>query len=606
MDENEECSFVIGATHKLKISFLKELISCARGEIPSDLLIQNGTLVNVITRELYKADISIYGNRIANVAESDYLDPENSHKSIDIKGKFVSPGLIESHLHIESTMMPPPEFTKVVVPRGTTTVLLDPHEIGNALGVDGLKLLLTQSENLPVRFLLEIPSCVPAAPGLETSAHILDSKTIKDLIEEEPRFFGLGEVMNYPGVLFGEEEVLTKVLLGSKLNIVDGHSPGVSGKDLDAYIASGIRSDHESTTADELLEKLRKGMRVMAREGSLTKDLRNVLKSIKGSNLDLRNCLMASDDRNVIDLLNNGHLDTQLRIAVEEKIHPISAIQMVTINPATYFGLEHELGSIAPGKIADIVIFEDLQQFHINSVIFGGKIVYMNQKLDWTYKAVEFPPWAINTVKLPQTVIPEKFRATTTLPDGSYKVKVIGVIPHSVITGALVKNLRVKNGWIHPDIKEDILSLTVIERFGVNGNISNAFVKGFGITCRSFAMATTVAHDCHNIIVAGTDHKTMSRAVEMLHQMKGGYVVITEDKISKLPLLYGGLMSIEPYLVLYDQLIDLNKTFTNITEFGEPLMALSFMALSVIPHLKLTDKGLVDVDNFTFTDLIIQ
>ncbi len=590
----------------MNISFLKEIISCALGEIPSNLLIQNGTLVNVITRELYEADIAIYSNRITNVAKQGSLDPKNSQNVIDINGKFISPGLIESHLHIESTMLPPSEFTKVVVPRGTTTVLLDPHEIGNALGIKGLQLLLNQSEALPLRFLIEIPSCVPAAPGLETSAHIIDSKTIKELIEKEPRFFGLGEMMNYPGILFKDDEVLNKIILGSELNVVDGHSPGLSGKNLDAYIAAGPQSDHESTTAEEFLEKLRKGMRVMAREGSLTKDLRNVLKAVKGKNLDLRNCLIASDDRNIIDLLGNGHLDTQLRIAVEEGIPPLSVLQMATINPATYLGLEGEIGSIAPGKIADMVIFEDLQQFEINSVIFGGKIVFNDKKLNWNIPDPKFPSWAIDTVKLPQSINHESFRAPVSLSDGTYLTRVIGVLPHSVITEGLEENLQVKNGWIQPAPEEDILSLSVIERYGVNGNIANAFIKGFGITSEHFAMATTVAHDCHNLIVTGTNHQIMVEAVKELHKIKGGYVVIVNGKKQELPLPYGGLMSLEPYTILHKQLIELNNAFKGITEFNEPLMALSFMALSVIPHLKLTDKGLVDVDKFTFTDLIIH
>ncbi len=582
------------------------MISCARGEIPSDILIQEGTLVNVITCELYKADITIYNNRIANVSEPNSLDPDNTHHIINAKGKFISPGLIESHLHIESTMLSPTEFARVVIPRGTTTVLLDPHELGNALGVRGLQLLLTQSEGLPIRYLIEIPSCVPAAPGLETSAHIIDSKTIKDLIEKDDRFFGLGEVMNYPGVLFKDDEVLTKIQLGSSLNIIDGHCPGVSGMDLDAYIAAGIESDHESTTSEEFLEKLRKGMKVMAREGSLAKDLRNVLKATKGRKLDLRNCLLASDDRNIIDLYENGHLDNQLRIAVEEGISPVSAIQMVTINPATYFNLERKIGSIAPGKVADVIIFEDLQSFMINSVIFGGRIVYEDKKLKWNFPEFEYPSWATNTIKISQSVNPESFRAVTSVTDGTYSVRVIGVIPHSLITEALIANLEIENGWIHSDPDKDILSLTVIERYGVNGNMANAFIKGFDIQCKPFAMATTVAHDCHNLLVAGTDHQTMVKAVNLIKQMKGGYVVIAEDTIQKVPLPYGGLISLESHEVLHDQLINLNKTFDNITAFDEPLMALSFMALPVIPHLKLTDKGLVDVDKFAFCDLLVS
>ncbi|MFX0183036.1 MAG: adenine deaminase [Candidatus Hodarchaeota archaeon] len=587
----------------MNLSQLKELISSARGEIPSNLLVQNGTLVNVYTGELYKADIAIYGNRIANVAEPHSLDPSNTRRILDIKGKFISPGFIESHLHIESSMLPPIEFSKLVIPHGTTTVLLDPHEIGNALGTKGLRLLLDQTEGIPIRFLVEIPSCVPAAPSLETTAYNIDSAVIQELIEKEPRFFGLGEVMNYPGVLFKDEEVLKKVILGRKLKIIDGHSPNVSGRDLDAYIAAGIRSDHESTTINEFLEKIRKGMRVMAREGSLTKDLRNLMKAVKGTELDLRNCLLCSDDRNVIDLQKNGHMNAHLRLVVEEGIPPTTALQMVTINPATYFGLEHEIGSISPGKIADIVILEDLKDFQVNSVIFGGRIVYFKDKLVWNFSSHKFPGWAIDTVKIPQSITPEAFRARSSLSEGVYRIKTIGVRPHSVITESLEVELLIKDGWIHPKLEEDVLSLSVLERYGINGNIANAFIKGFGIKIKPFAMATTVAHDSHNLLVSGTDHLTMVKAVEVLRQIKGGYVVIKDDQIHKVPLPFGGLMSTEPYQVLHDQLIALNEVFTEITEFEEPLMALSFMALPVIPHLKLTDKGLVDVDKFTFTNL---
>ncbi len=592
----------------MDLSRLKNLISAARGEIPSELLIQHGTLINILTREMYKADITIYGNIIVNVAEPNTLDPLNSQKVLDATGKYISPGFIDSHLHIESTMLHPSEFAKIVVPHGTTTVLLDPHEIGNVLGVRGLQLLLDQAEDLPLRFLIEIPSCVPAAPGLETSAHIIDSKTIQELIDKEPRFFGLGEVMNYPGVLFKDNEVLSKVILGSKLNVMDGHSPNVSGTDLDAYLTAGIGSDHESTTSEEFLEKLRKGMRVMIREGSLAKDLRNILSGVESNNLDLRNTVLCSDDRNIADLFNNGHLDNHLRIAVEEGISPITALQMVTINSATYLGLDRQIGSIAPGKIADIVILDDLQHFHVNSVIFDGIVVYSNTKLNWEFSRPIFPPWAIDTIKIPQIITSEIFRARTSLPDGIYAVRVIGINPNSVLTEALTINLRIKDGWIRlprMDQNEDLLSLTVIERYGINRNIANGFIKGFGIKCESFAMATTVAHDCHNLVVAGNDHDSITEAVKLLSEIKGGYVVIANNKIGKVPLPYAGLMTTDTYNVLHEQLNALNKVFRDITDFDEPLMALSFMALPVIPHLKLTDKGLVDVDKFAFTDLIV-
>lgn len=599
----------IGVQCKLDLSLLKKLISAARGEIPSEMLIKNGTLINVLTREMYKADISIYGNYITNIAEPNILDPYNSNKVLNAEGMYISPGFIESHLHIESTMLSPKEFAKLVVPHGTTTVLLDPHEIANVLGVKGLKLLLDQSEDLPLRFLIEIPSCVPAAPELETSAHTIDSEAIQELIDKEPRFYGLGEVMNYPGVLSKDDEVLTKVLLGSKLNFIDGHSPNVSGIDLDAYLTTGIRSDHESTTTEEFLEKLRKGMRVMIREGSLAKDLRNILKGIKGKDLDLRNGILVSDDRNIIDLYQRGHLDNHLRIAVEEGIHPITALQMVTINPAMYLGLENQIGSLTPGKLADLVIFHDLRHFHVDTVISDGIIIYPNERLFGDLPKPSFPSWAIDTIKIPHPITPEIFRALTSHPEGIYQVRVIGVKPNSLITESLMLDLRVENGWIqipHNDQgNNDILSLTVIERHGINGNIANGFIKGFGIECESFAMATTVAHDSHNIVIAGNNHETMKEVVRILSSIKGGYVVIANDNIVKVPLPYAGLMTINTYPDLYEQFLSLKKILTDITKFDEPLMALSFMALPVIPHLKLTDKGLVDVDKFAFTDLIV-
>ncbi len=589
----------------MDIKKLKKLISCARGEIPSDILLQNGTLINTLTREAYKADIAIVEDRISNVAEPGLIDPTNTNNLLDMRGKFIAPGFIESHLHLESTMLNPTEFAKLACMNGTTTVLLDPHEIGNALGIHGLELLYNETKNLPVRFLIEIPSCVPAAPGLETSGHEINSEAIKKLLNTESHYFGLGEVMNFPGVLFKDDEVLKKIILGRKMNIIDGHSPGLSGKDLDAYISTGIGSDHESTTANELLEKLRKGMRVMIREGSLAKDLKNVIQAVKGKDLDLRNCLLCSDDRNILDLYANGHMNAHLRLSVEEGISPLIALQMVTINPATYLGLSNDLGSISPGKIADLVILNDLKDFKINTVIYGGKLVYNEKRLYWNFPQMKYPSWATNSVQLPPLLKPDDFRVKSALDNGFYTVRVIGVKPHSLITDSLEEHLELKNGWFLPQFEHDILFLSVIERYGKNGNVATAFIKGFGINTKPFAMATSVAHDTHNIIVTGTDQLSMIKAVNMLHQIGGGYVIITKNHIQKVPLQYGGIMSLEVSEVLHKQLIELNKCFIGITDFEEPLMALSFMALPVIPHLKLTDKGLVNVDEFAFADLVI-
>ncbi len=589
----------------LDISFLKELISCARGEIPADIHILNGSLLNVLTREIYLADIAIYKDRITNVAEPGVLDPTNCKKVVDAQGKYISPGFIESHLHIESTMLPPSEFARLVVPHGTTTSIMDPHEIGNALGEKGLKLLLDLAEKQPLRLLIEIPSCVPAAPGLETTGFTIDENSIEEFIRTEPRFYGLGEVMNYPGVLFKNESVLKKVLLGKQLSVIDGHSPGVSGRDLDAYIATGIKSDHESTTGEELLEKLRKGMITMAREGSFAKDLHNVLKLVNNKDLDLRNCTLCSDDRNVIDLVSNGHMNAHVRMAVAEGIDVLTAIQMVTINAATYLDLHNEIGSIAPGKIADVILLDDLSEFQVSTVISQGNLVYLNNELLWEFPDSTIPDWAQDTIKLLNPPSMEKLQAKTSVENGFYPVNVIGVLPNSLLTDLKQVTLEVKDGWIHPNPKEDVLAISVLERYGVNGNISNAFIQGFKITAEQFAMATTVAHDSHNLLVAGTDHETMVEAISLLQGIKGGYVVIADDKVGKVPLPFGGLMSTQSFQTLLHELEAINHIFRDeVSTFDEPLMALSFMALPVIPHLKITDKGLVDVDKFTFTELI--
>ena len=564
-------------------------------------------MINVLTREVYKADISIYKDRIANVSEPNILKPENTKKVIDAEEKFVSPGFIETHLHIESSMLPPSEFSKLVIPHGTTTVIMDPHEIGNALGVEGLNLLLDLSENQPVKYLVEIPSCVPAAPGLETTGFVIDDKTVSSLISEEPRYYGLGEVMNYPGVLFKDESVLNKVLSGKKLPVIDGHSPGVSGRDLDAYIATGIRSDHESTTKQEFLEKIRKGMTVFVREGSVTKDLRNILEGVQNLNIDLRNCTLCSDDRNVIDLIANGHMNSHLRLAVELGINPIQAVQMVTINAATHLRMQDDIGSISPGKIADIVIIDNLKDFNISTTISKGEIVYTGKSINWNFPPTTYPQWAIDTVKLPADFSSEKMRAKSGLSNGSYPVNVIGVNPNSVLTEKRRFNLKVENGWIQPSEDLDVLSISVIERYGVNGNISNGFINGFRIKSKKFAMATTVAHDSHNLLVAGTNPDVMFEAVKLLESIRGGYVVIADGRKGTIRLPFGGLISTSPYNELHRELKQLNHIFHDgVTDFDEPLMTLSFMALPVIPHLKITDKGLVDVDKFAFTDLIVN
>ncbi len=545
-----------------RLSQIKRLIRVARGLERADLVIKNAEVVNVLTEEIYKADIAICEGLIAGVGSYSGIE------EVDAKGLYAVPGLIDAHTHIEMSMLTLSEFARVVVPRGTTAVVADPHEIANVLGKEGIKLLLEESKHTPLRFFCMVPSCVPSSP-LETSGAKIGIEDVEELLKYE-NVLGLAEVMNYPAVLNCDDETLSKILI---CDIVDGHCPKLSGNDLNAYVAAGIESDHESIELNEAKEKLRLGMRIMIREGSAARNLK-ALKDLAGNRYVM---LVTDGDRDVVDLLNEGYLDYVFRRAIEEGIDEIKALQMLTINPAEYFRLN--LGLIAPGRFADIVLLKDLRRFEVSKVFVNGKIP--------EFKKYNYPEWAKKTVKA-------KKISPRDLEIRSGKVRIIEVYDGEIVTGEVVEYVE------GIDTSRDILKAVVVERYG-KGNIGKAYVKGFGL--KRGAIAQTIAHDAHNIVSVGASDEEICKAVNRVIEIQGGIVVTDADKFLELKLEIAGLMSDERAEVVADKL---KRIRDKIKELGcklkSPITTLSFIALPVIPKLKVTDLGLVDVERFEVVD----
>ncbi len=564
---------------------LENRIKIAKGDSLADLLLKNAKIVNVLSGDIHEEDVAIAHGRI--VGFGDYRAKE----TINLDGLYLTPGFIDGHIHLESTMVTPNEFAKTVVPLGTTAVVTDPHEIANVLGLDGLRYMLKASSNLPLDIYIMIPSCVPAT-DMETSGAHLGAHELSLLIGED-RVLGLGEMMNFPGVIGMDPEVMGKIKIAGK-KIIDGHAPLLSGKDLNAYISAGIRSDHECTRLEEAREKLRKGMWIMIREGTTEKNMEEILPLVKPANA--RRCLFVSDDRHPLDLLKDGHLNYTLKKAVMLGLDPILALQMVTINPAEYFRLE-SYGAIAPGYRADLTVLEDLKDFRVRKVFKNGNLVAEDGRLI----PVEKEPEKIfikNTMNLDPG-----FRGGLKVMAEGEMIKVIEVVPVQILTKKKVENAKIVDGAVVSDIERDILKIAVFERHMASGRIGIGFVKGFGL--KRGAIASSVSHDSHNIIVVGVNDREMEMAVMEIVRMKGGQVVAADGEvIASLPLPIAGLISdspIEEVSKNVKELINASKRIGCIIE--NPFMALSFLALPVIPELKITDKGLVDVEKFKIVSL---
>lgn len=567
---------------------LEEIIETARGKIEADLVIKNAQIINVLTEEIYQSDVAVKDNIIAGIGTG-----YKGKKEIDAKGKYLSPSFIDGHVHIESSMLMPSEFARLVVPTGTTTIVADPHEISNVIGLHGISFMREASKNLPLDIYMTLPSCVPASP-YETSGFELNSYDLSLLIDS-PWVLGIAEMMNFPGVINLDKEVLSKIKLGIEKNKrIDGHSPYLSGKDLCAYIAAGVSSDHECNNMNEAIEKLRLGMYLMVREGSAAKDLDALSPVLK--KFPTRKCMFVTDDR-YPDALKE-HINMMVRKSVENGISPIKAIQMASINTAEYFGLK-EVGAIAPGYKADMLLLDNLEDFKPSYVIKNGEIVAKDGNLVINIEKKNFSSLrgTVNIRWLDKEDLKIKAKSS--------KVRAIEVKDGQLVTKCVDADINVVNGFAESNLNDDVLKILVIERHKASGNIGIGFVKGFGI--KEGAIASTVAHDSHNMIVIGTNDDDMLKAIKELVKSQGGKVIVKDnDVVAKLDLPIAGLMSedySDDFLSKYNELKKGEKIIGCTLE--EPFMTMSFLSLSVIPELKLTDKGLMDVVKNKFTELFI-
>jgi len=560
-------------------------------EFKADLAVLNVNIVNVYTREIKEGSVAVKAGRITRVGDVDDLIGLAT-TVIDAKGSYLSPGFIDAHLHTESSMVTITEFARVALLHGTTTIVIDPHEIANVLGIAGVKLFLKESADLPLKTFITAPSCVPAAPDLETTGGDLSFKALKELLGL-PRFLGLAEMMNFPGVLSQDPAVLKKIKLTHSLGkVVDGHAPMVRGKELCAYVSAGIYSDHECVTADEALEKLRLGMWIIAREGSAATNLHEIVKAVYTKKLDTRHLMLATDDISPTDLMK-GHVNKLVEAVIAEGYDPVTAIQMATINPATYFHLDHEIGGIAPGLKADFLSVKDLQKMDIPTVFSEGRLIAKEGKLVISIPTWRYPPSARKTMKVKAVPKPEAFAVKTSVKRRKVTVRVMGVNDRSHLTTSETATLSVRNGLVLPDAKEDVLQAAVIERHRATGNIGLGFVRGF--TLSDGALASSVAHDSHNIVAIGVNWDDMSCAVKKIIEAGGGMVAVRKGSVlAFLSLPVAGLMSENPVSAVSTKLVKLRKAARSLgCKLTEPFMTMSFMALPVIPTLKLTDKGLV-------------
>jgi adenine deaminase len=572
---------------------LVQTLKVARGDAPADLALRNGSLINVYTGEIYVTDVIIAGDKIVALGPG-----YEAHEEIDLAKRYIAPGFINAHVHIEVSMITPPQFARVVVPLGTTSVISDPHEIANVCGLAGIRYMLDVSEGLPLTVFANASSCVPAT-HMSTSGAELDAAQLATLLDH-PRVLGLAEMMNYPGLILGEPNVLAKMEV-FKGRIVDGHCPGVSGAWLNAYAAAGVGSDHECSTVEEAEERLRLGMYLLIREATGARNLIDLLSVVTPENS--RRCCFCTDDYHVTDIHNDGEMDHILREAIAQGLDPVTAIRMATLNTAEWFRL-HDRGAVAPGKRADLVIFGDLHDIRPELVFCGGRLAARNGDPvgNWTVPTVDQSP-VRNTIHVDwDTLDMRSFR----LPAQGARAHVIGVIENQIVTNHLIEEIAQDNGYAVADVERDILKMAVIERHLGTGNVGRGFIHGFGL--KVGALATSVAHDHHNIVVVGVDDQSMYTAARAVGEMGGGFATANKDQVkATLAFPIAGLMSDLPAEAVGDAMDTLQRSAAALgSRLPDPFMTLSFMALEVIPALKLTDQGLIDVEQFKPVKLFVE
>ena len=569
---------------------LKKLIDVASGKIQADIVIKNCKVVDVYNGIITDGDIAISDNLIAGVGNYE------GKEVIDAKGKYASPGFIDSHIHIESSYVSPEELGRLIVPHGTTTIIADPHEIANVCGFTGIDYMLKASERTALDIKMMLPSCVPATPWEHSGAVI----GAKDMVEpmKSGKLHGLGEFMNFPGVVEGHDEVLDKILVAAKEGrVIDGHSPGLNGNALNAYAAARIKTDHECATVEDMHDRISRGMYVMLRQGSACQDLRNLAKGVTPFNSN--RCLLCADDMQTKTILTVGHLDNSLRICVEEEIDPIIAIRMATLNAAQCYNLE-DRGAIAPGLKADIVLFDNLKDFNVDNVLIDGKEVAKSgeYKLPISF----YDPSSTKGSFHVKDFSKDKLKLTI----NSDKAYAINILPGGVVTSKEVVSIhRDENNEFVYNKEEDVVKVAVVERHQNTGNVAVGLLKGYGI--KEGAIALSIAHDSHNIIVVGVNDDDMAYAVEELINQGGGIILVKDKEvIESMPMPIAGLMSDKSGEWVADRLASIHEIAhknLSISDTVEPVMTLCFMSLAVIPELKLTDMGLFDVTEFKFISI---
>ncbi|MEG1877125.1 MAG: adenine deaminase [Lachnospiraceae bacterium] len=582
----------------------RTLAAVAQGTTPADMVITDARLVNVCTAEIIEhTDVAISKGRIALVGDASHCIGAQT-KVIDAAGSYLAPGFLDGHIHVESSMLSVSEYAKAVLPHGTVGIYMDPHEICNVLGLDGVKYMMEDAKGTPLKAMLTTPSCVPAMPGFEDTGAAIGPDEIRETMQWD-NVVGLGEMMNFPGVLSSTDhphDEIAETLRAGK--VVTGHySMPETGKGLNAYIASGICCCHESTRAEDALAKMRLGMYAMIREGSAWHDLKEVIRVITENKVDSRFAVLVSDDAHPHTLMAQGHIDHILRRALEEGVDPITAIQMVTINCAQCFRMDNELGSVTPGKLADLVFLQDLSKMNVIRVIVEGHVVSEHGKMIAEITPYAFPEVALHSMHIKGQITADSFRIPAqTKAD---EIRVIEVIPTRVGTFETHVTLQGQDGFLESDTTQDVLKAAVFERHHETGKVGYGFIKGFGI--KHGAMASTVAHDAHNLLVVGTNDADMALAANTLIQCEGGMAVVADGKVlGVVPLPIAGLMNDKSVEEMSELVATLDHAWQDIGCVMEsPFMTMALIPLACLPELRLTNRGLVDCNKFEFVSLFV-
>jgi len=586
----------------------RKLVDCAMGREPADLVIRNGKWVCVQSGELIAGtDVAIYGERVAYVGEDASHTVGETTRIIDAHDRFLVPGLLDGHMHVESSMLTVTEFVRAVGPHGTTGIFVDPHEIANVFGLKGVRLMVDEAAVQPIHVFVQMPSCVPSAPGLETTGAAIGPSEVAEAMKW-PGIIGLGEMMNFPGVIQSDSHVhqeMAETRLAGK--VIGGHYPSRDlGLPFHGYAAGGPQDDHEGTTLEDAVARIRQGMKVMMRYGSAWHDVAAQVKAVTELGLDASNFILCSDDAHSATLIQQGHMDRVIRHTVQQGLDPMRAIQMATIHTAVHFGLSREMGMIAPGRYADIVLVEDLQDFRADMVVARGTLIAEGGRWLVQLPAFETPEWALHSVHLKSALMPEDFLPELSADlDGRFTANVIGVIENQAPTRHLKMPVEIQKGRLILDRQSGVVKIAVVERHAASGRIQIGLVHGFGFNSRC-AIATTVAHDSHQMIIVGTDDILMAQAGNELSKCGGGQIVIKDGEVvGKIELPIAGLMSNRLAETVAAEAETILKGFKSCgCQLNNPNMQLSLLGLVVIPELRISDLGLVDVNQFKLIPLI--